>query len=117
MSERHDKPILPAPLVAELDDDRLRVALPDGPSATFRHLWVPALTLRAADEIARTARAGSQQPVFVSYRRGSAEARNALREAGISFAGEDGRAFVRAVGLLVDRDDPVATRSAGGWAL
>jgi DNA-binding MarR family transcriptional regulator len=89
--------------------------MPGGPSAVFRHLRVPTLTLRTVEEIAGAEDPGSRQPVFVSYQRGSTEARKAMRDAGISFAGDDGRAFIRAPGMLIDRDEPVRPRVADRW--
>jgi DNA-binding MarR family transcriptional regulator len=117
MSDRHDTPDLPSPLLAEASGNQIRIALPDGPSATFRHLWVPTLTVRTVDEIVDSRSPETDQPIFVSYRRGSAEARNAMRDAGISFAGDDGRAFIRASGMLVDRDEPLRPRPTDDWVL
>lgn len=47
----------------------------------------------------------------------SAEARDALRAAGISFAGDDGRVFVRAPGLFVEREGRAVPRRANEWEL
>jgi len=54
----------------------------------------------------------SRSRTFVSYRKSTAEARDALREADVSYAGEDGRVYVRAPGIMVDRDVP---RPAPAW--
>lgn len=46
-----------------------------------------------------------RQRILISYRRGSAEGRQALRDADVSFVGADGRLFLRAPGIFVDRDE------------
>jgi DNA-binding MarR family transcriptional regulator len=117
MLNRHDNLDLPSQLVTEASGDQLRVAMPGGPSAVFRHLWVPTLTLRTVDEIVGDGDPGSKQPVFVSYQRGSAEARKAMRDAGISFAGDDGRTFIQAPGMLIDRDTPLRPRLTDRWGV
>jgi hypothetical protein len=115
MPERHEIPTLPAPFVVEDSAGELRVALPDGPSATFRHLWLPSLTRRSAEDALSAEPADSERNVFVSYRRSSPEARQALRDAGISFAGDDGRVFICVAGIYVDRDEPLRRKPASGW--
>ena len=103
MANRHDIPPLPAPLITEASDEELRVRLPEGPQATFSLLWIPVLTRRTLPEVLEAANQQSSWPLFISYRESSAEAREALHAAGISFAGGDGRAFVRAPGILIER--------------
>ena len=105
MLERHEIPSLPAPLVAERSDDALQLALPEGPVATFVPIWLPALTRQSVGEIVERAHDESPRSLFVSFRRSSPNARAALREAEISFAGEDGHVYVRAPGVLVELDD------------
>jgi hypothetical protein len=117
MSERHDVPNLPTPLSAEASADELHVALPDGPSASFRYLRLATLTRQSLPEILDAAGAPTARPVFVSYRRSSADARDALRAAGVSFAGDDGRVFIRASGIYVDRDELARPTSADRWRL
>ena len=79
--------------------------LPEGPQATFSLLWIPVLTRRTLPEVLEAANQQSSWPLFISYRESSAEAREALHAAGISFAGGDGRAFVRAPGILIERHE------------
>jgi hypothetical protein len=118
MPERHEFPRLPVPLVSERNGDQLHVRLPEGEAATFRTLMVPSLTRRVAEQVVDDAGRGSDARIFVSYGNASAEARNALRAAGISFAGQDGRVFVRAPGILVDRDVPAKRGGpAPRWAV
>jgi DNA-binding transcriptional ArsR family regulator len=107
-------PELPEPLRVEASDDELRVALPEAPPATFRWVSVPWLTQRSVEDILSRARR-SERRFFVSYRRSSAEARDALRAAEISFAGSDGRIFVRAPGILVERDERPRARPVEPW--
>ncbi len=117
MPTRHDVPKLPPPLVAETSDDALRVSLPDGASASFLLVFVPSLTRRAAEPILDRAKDASKKRIFVSYRQASADARDALRAAGISFAGQDGRVFVHAPGLFVERDALPRLRPDDQWQL
>lgn len=56
--------------------------------------------------------ASGDVPSLVLYERASPTARDALRAAGISYAGADGRIYLRAPGLLVERDDRVRRRAA-----
>jgi DNA-binding MarR family transcriptional regulator len=56
------------------------------------------------------AAAHAQAPLFVMFRRASAEARQLLRSHGISHAGADGRWFVVGPGLYIERDDRVRAR-------
>jgi hypothetical protein len=115
MTIRHDTQGLPSALVAEPVGDDLRISLPEGPSEIFHVIRVSSLTQRTAAEILDHVERDPQQRVLVSYRRSSAEARDALRAAGLSFTGEDGRAFVRAPGILVERDRPAASRPPKRW--
>src|SRR5450755_1638270 len=117
MHERHEIPSLPGSLVVERSDEALRLALPEGPAATFVPIWLPTLTRQSAGEIVE--RAGNESPrrLFVSFRRSSPDARAALRQAEISFAGEDGHVYVRAPGILVQRDVREPPRSAGARIL
>jgi hypothetical protein len=119
MRDRHDIPSLPdlpGPLVAEASDDELSVRLPESRSATFRRLWVPSLTRRTVGEVLDSAHQ-SKRRIFVSYGQSSAEAREALRAAEISFAGDDGRVFIRAPGIFVERDERPRRRSPEHWEL
>ena len=52
---------------------------------------------------------------IVVYNRSSKEARHVLRDAGIPFAGADGRMFIRAPGLLVEREEPDRLRAPDDW--
>ncbi len=111
MSDWHEIPALPEPLTAARREDRLDVRLPEGPEETFWLLFVPSLTPKAATDVVGKAR-DLPWPVFVSYRHATAQARRALRDAGVSFAGPDGRVFIRAPGILVDRDERLRTAAA-----
>lgn len=117
MSSRQPTPDLPEPLVAEALDHELQVGVPGGPRTTFALVSVPRLTRQAAAEVLERASGRAQQQVFVSYRDSSAEARAALRDAGISFGGDDGRLFLRAPGLYVDRDEPPHPRPRRRWEM
>jgi DNA-binding transcriptional ArsR family regulator len=107
-------PELPEPLRVEASDDELRVALPEAPPATFLWISVPWLTERTVGDLVNRAKR-SKRRIFVSYRRSSAEARDALRATEISFAGSDGRIFVRAPGILVERDGRPRPRPVELW--
>jgi DNA-binding transcriptional ArsR family regulator len=116
MSDWHEIPALPDPLTVARRDDRLEVRLPEGPQETFRLLFVASLTPTTVDEVLRHARE-ERSRVFVSYRHATPHARQVLREGGVSFAGSDGRVFLRAPGILVDRDwPPRTTRSELSFA-
>jgi DNA-binding MarR family transcriptional regulator len=117
MSDWHEMPTLPAPLIAEVSDDELVVSLPEGPPTSFRLLWVPSLTRRTVAEILERTDKGSTQRIFVSYRQGTAQARDALRAADVSFAGGDGRVFLRAPGLFVDRESRARPQPIAHWDL
>jgi DNA-binding transcriptional ArsR family regulator len=117
MIERHEIPSLPAPLVVARSDEALQLALPEGPAVTFVPIWLPALTRQRVGEIVERASDEMPRRLFVSFRRSSPEARAALRDAGISFAGEDGHVYVRAPGILVERDDRKATRATDATVL
>jgi DNA-binding MarR family transcriptional regulator len=95
----------PGPLIIQSSDDEIRVSLPEGPSAAFVPISVSSLTRRSVAGVLDRADQYSPRLIFISYARSSAEARDALRRAGISFAGDDGRVFVRAPGIFFDRDD------------
>jgi DNA-binding transcriptional ArsR family regulator len=104
MSIWHDI-ALPDPLITESSGDELRLSLPEGPSAAFLLITVSSLTRRSVAEVLDRAEQVSPRRVFIAYAHSSAEGRDALRRAGISFAGGDGRLFVRAPGIFLDRDD------------
>lgn len=118
MSDGHDidLPEVPAPLRLEASGDELRFALPEAPPATFLLISVTSLTSRTVGEVLDRA-AQSQRRVFVSYRQSSAKARDALRAADISFAGDDGCVFVRAPGIFFERDQRLRPRPAKRWEL
>lgn len=96
------------PLIAEpVGDEHLDLRLPEGPVQRFRCIRIATLT---HDQALWLASVSFESPVIAFYRRASAGALALLREAEISFVGEeDGRTFLRAPGLLVDRP---ARRSA-----
>lgn len=106
MPNRHDIVYLPPPLAAEAVGEELRVSLPEGQQQRFLLVSVPSLTRRTAEEIVDRSQDNPSWPLFVSFGRSSPDGRTALRNAGISFAGEDGHVFVRAPGILVEREVP-----------
>jgi DNA-binding MarR family transcriptional regulator len=98
----------PQPAVTvDMDDARARIAPPHGEPVEFRLLELPRLSVDRAREDAMTAAAASTEPLLVVYEHGSEEARQLLRQHGISFAGADGRWFVIAPSLFIDRDRPL----------
>jgi DNA-binding MarR family transcriptional regulator len=108
---------LPDPVVIETDDACLRVRLPESQPASFLVTRVSSLTRPVAQGLVGEADDRADARLFVSYRRASAEGRDVLRAAGVSFAGDDGRAFIRAPGMLVDRDLPVRRAATPRWDL
>lgn len=98
-------PNLPPPLTTEATDDELRVRLPDGTAATFSLIFVPSLTRRAVADALEQATSAERRPILISYGRASPEARKALRDAEISYAGGDGRVFLYAPGVFVELDE------------
>lgn len=116
MSERHEIPSLPPTVVVSESDDELRLALPEGPALTFVPVWLASLSSRRAAEIVAYASNELAPRLFVIFRRSSPEARSALQDAEISYAGEDGYVFVRAPGMYVERGDAAPRRrsSIGG---
>jgi hypothetical protein len=106
MDDWHEISALPEPLQTEAAGDELRVRMPEGATATFLLVFVPSLTRRTAVDVLEQANDPSaKRRILISYRQASAEARDALRAAGVSFAGADGRIFLSAPGILVERDD------------
>ena len=117
MSIRHELPNFPGGLTATSADDELSVALPGGPAASFRPISEGSLSSRRAAEIAEYASNELAPRLFVVFRRSSPAARSLLREAGVSFAGDDGYVFVHAPGIHVERDDPLLPRGGStAWA-
>lgn len=108
----HDIAGMLSPLELERSGRALHVRLPEGPEAVFEEVTREALSSRLAAEIVAYASNPRAPRLFVSFRRSSPAARAMLREAGIAFAGEDGKVFLRAPGLYVERDDD-ASRSTG----
>jgi len=106
MPDRHITSLLPPPVEARTSGDDLSIGLPEGGSEQFSLLYIPSLTLRSVNEVLREEEASRPRRVFVSYQRSSRDAREALRAAGIAFAGADGRLFVRAPGILIEREEP-----------
>jgi DNA-binding transcriptional ArsR family regulator len=106
-------PHLAAPLAAHpVSDNRIRVDLPDAPSVEFAVVQVTTLTERLVGEILG---GHDDEALLVWYQRASREARAKLRAAEISYAGDDGRIFLRAPGLYVEREAPLQTQVARGW--
>ena len=96
--------------LVERGHDTVTVAVEGGPVHRFRLVDVGTFTERIVGDLVPEAGEGSP-PVLVTYRRASADARAALRAAGASYVGEDGRLLLQAPGLLVDRDDRALPRS------
>lgn len=118
MPIRHDHgPNVPDPLVVERSNDELRVALPEGPVFTFVPVSLSSLSTRRAEEIVAYASNELSPRLFVTFRRSSPTGRSVLRDAGVSYAGEDGHVFVRAPGICVERGDgmPHPSRPLGGF--
>lgn len=116
MHEWHDMPALPPPLSTEVVDDELRIRLPDGKQAAFRLVFVASLTRRSVADVLDSSAENQRERILISYRTGSAEARQALRDAEISFAGADGRLFLRAPGVYIERDErarPASSEQVG----
>ncbi len=106
---------LVAPLEAETSGDELRLSLPEGQPERFLLLTVPSLTRRTAQDIVDRPHDGPPRRLFVSFDRSSPDGREALRRAGVSFAGEDGHVFVRAPGILVEREGSTRAPSREAW--
>jgi hypothetical protein len=87
---------------------RLRI---DGKETSFRLVRRSWLLEGEVEQIAT----GDMQSLVV-YQRASSKAREALRAAGISYAGADGRVYLRAPGLLIERDDRVRPGTAAPGA-
>lgn len=55
------------------------------------------------------------RPLIVTYTRSTKETRSILRAGGVSYAGADGRVFLRLDGILVDRDDRLRESHPDDW--
>lgn len=89
---------------ADIGDDHAHVRVGAAAPTTFAVRRVPMLALETADLLITEDREGP--PLLVLYAKSSPNARKRLREAGVSFAGDDGRVFLFAPPLYVDRDRP-----------
>lgn len=108
-------PELPAPFSVETTGEESLVVRVNGErGAEFRVLEITALTSETAERDAVPAARESQRPLIVVYDRSSPDARALLREAGVSYAGRDGRVLLQAPPLWVDRDRP-RPRAAAVW--
>ena len=87
------------------DRDVVSIEAGDGALHRFRVTDVGTLTEHIAGDLGVARRALDDPPVLVAYRRASTEARAALRAAGASYVGQDGRVLLQAPGLFVERDD------------
>src|SRR5213080_2333312 len=106
---------VPQPLVASLAQDRAQISLPEGTVADFGIVRVPTIALRNVTEIVARARHAGGDRLLVLYERASQDARDALRAAGVSYIGGDGRVFVRAPGILVDHSEAKPSQAVGAW--
>jgi DNA-binding MarR family transcriptional regulator len=98
---------LTPPLSVEATDDtEVVVRVGDQQAAHFHVLELRALTRDVADRDVLPIARAADLPIVVAYDRSSPDARALLREAGISYAGRDGRMLLQAPPLLVDRDRP-----------
>jgi len=114
---------LPEPMRAEIEAEQahVRVAL-DAPPTTFALRRLPLLTAETADLVITGG--NEERPVLVLYAKSSPDGRKRLRDARVSFAGDDGRIFLYAPPLYVERELPrrpraetpdlVAVESGGG---
>jgi DNA-binding MarR family transcriptional regulator len=105
----------PAISVTPLGKDRLRIEVPGSIAAEFDVVRVGTLT----GPLVRDAVIGATGNSFrlVLYERASREAREQLRQAGISHVGRDGSVHLRAPGLYLDREGRAAVAAEAGWAL
>lgn len=95
----------PKELRVEPRGNAVSIGLPEGPASSFRLMHVPLLTSRTvADVLARADRSGGER-LLVTYLKGTKQARDALRGAGVSYSGWDGRAYIQGPGFLVVQDD------------
>lgn len=101
----HDNPPLPEELKVRSQRDSISIGLPQGPEVSFRLMRLPLLTSRTVADVLEHANEADGAGFLVIYRKGSEEARNVLRGAGISYSGWDGRSYIQAPGLFVLRDD------------
>lgn len=113
MAHRQNIPPFPPPVEATATGNTISLRLPEGPTAKFELRFVPSLTRRTADLLTDESDPG--RPILVIYERASNDAREALRAASVAYAGADGRLFLRAPGILVEREEP--KRSAAGTEL
>jgi DNA-binding MarR family transcriptional regulator len=107
-----------APLSASQHDAWLEVTAPGSEPRRFLLEYVANLTLsRVRALLDDVERGDPAAPLLVVYSRSSPQAREALREHGVSHAGEDGRLFVSAPPLFVDRDKLFAAPGTKDWRL
>lgn len=97
----HEAINLPPPLITSFTEDGLSVSLPETDPVVFRVHWVASLSENEARQIAST----KPDRGLVVFKRSSPAAREVLRAADVSFAGEDGRLFLRVPGVFVVHDD------------
>jgi DNA-binding MarR family transcriptional regulator len=90
----------------------VRVAGEQGPQ--FRVIEVTALTREIADHAILPAAREHPGPLVIVYERGSADARQVLRDAGISYAGRDGHLLLQAPPLWIDRHRR-PSKPPSGW--
>jgi DNA-binding MarR family transcriptional regulator len=101
---------LAAPLSVEpIGDADVVVRVGDKRGARFHAVDVRALTLGVAERDVLPIARASKLPIMVTYERSSPDARAMLREAGVSYAGRDGRLLLQAPPLFVERDRPKPT--------
>jgi hypothetical protein len=104
---------LPEPLSVRGTDKHVEIGL-DGEIVRFRVQRVGSLTRGDIDRHAMDLQP-REEPVLILYSRSSPDAREALRAARISYAGEDGRLFLFAPPLYVERDDRARPTKQSGW--
>jgi DNA-binding MarR family transcriptional regulator len=103
---------LAAPLMVEpIDDTDVVVRVGEKRGARFHTVDVRALTLDVANRDVLPIARASKLPIMVTYERSSPDARAMLREAGVSYAGRDGRLLLQAPPLFVERDRPTPAQT------
>lgn len=107
-----------APLELRFGPRRVRIAVAHGRPTTFEIHPAGMLSRPYLDDL--LAASGDQpRPWLFFYERASQEVRKEMRRRGLSYVGADGRCFVVAEGLLIDRERPAGrserTQAPVGW--
>lgn len=104
---------VPEGLSAKADQGHAEIGTKgSGKLATFLLYEHRSLSADAVDRDVLPTAADASKPLLVVFERASPEARHRLRDAGVSYAGADGRWFLTAPGLYVERDDRIRPLTA-----